>query len=86
MIDIALYVLLGIAITLLVQRIAEGYKHNKQHKENMLIAEMRRIAEKTTKCEFENEKYITLNTLRAEMTKYIDSKLTKNEGECGSGE
>ena len=79
MIDIALYVLLGIAISCCVQGFVGSCKSKRQTRENRRKVEVQNIAEQAARIEFANEKYIMQNALRTEMSKYIDSKLAEKE-------
>ena len=81
MLDIALYVLLGIAISCCVQGFVGFCKSKQKTRENRRKVEVQNIAERAARIEFVNQKYIMLNDLRTEMAKYIDSKLAEKEGE-----
>ena len=77
----ALCVLFGICISCCVQGFVGACKSKRESRENRRKVEVQNIAEQAARIRFANEKYIMLNDLRTEMTKYIDSKLAEKEGE-----
>ena len=81
MIDIALCVLLGIAISCGVQGFVGACKSKRKSRENRRKVEVQNIAEQAARIEVANQKYIMLKDLRTEMATYIDSKLAEKEGE-----
>lgn len=81
MIDIMLYVLLGIFIACVVQSLVDNYRTRRQAKDQVLTAKIRRISRQEMKSELDGRDLVTTHILKAELCAYIDSKLAEKEGE-----
>ena len=81
MIDIALYVLLGIFIACVIQSLVDKYRARRQAKNQVLTAKIRRITRQEMKSELDGRDLVSVHILKSELCAYIDSKLEEKEGE-----